>query len=1693
MLPEFIQENIIKFEAIKKRQFSKLTQYISAKILEHIKSPKFNHRIKPYFRKINKEGIPFTDFDFDPGIISQIKKLINALYHARLALLDIENLDLKNYTDYWANAKLLWKNTSYHTYQACYLLTHLDVDVKEMFQDELQLILPLVNQLQEFAHNHDEDAAKIAQSLKTYPISYKIGEITGIAVDQMQPNSNDLDFKFLTQFSATLPSYIEQLSQYVRRFSSDMIENEPLLNKEQLDTLQTAALRLLYDLDNLKGNNLFISLKFLNYIHIINNVITLFKSSLEQMGHLSDSTQDVIRNNLAQLKYDVLPTLFGLVDKIEDNFMLKPGILSQPLMEKIKPLYELLIHYAGKPVDFKEKGEELLSIEDSRFLELRLERAYKRIDASKKELFRINKAQDALNNFYQIIDNLSDKNVAIHKLPVAIKNELLTQYKIMKPYVIQVDFDLHDKLIDSLQKPESWAAYFNKQWRAFNKQLPVDHLNAVIALQDKLQTLITKKRATQQFHIDLNTDLITSVHEKANLVLFPYSGTTNIFSINEADALKPVTLIQMPTGYNLTLNDQLKTRTIYLKALTSGLKYKVINLEGKYVSKTIPWERLDGFPRETMALINSEATVLPKLQELLAKAGHTLSTGYTLAVIDKIKRQPRTVYLKTTDDGLKCRTLTAESKIKKIIIPWEKIPEIPNDAAQLIKDQNKYIPQLMEHVAKAGHILLTAPDKRPFKELQGIAHCRNAVILFNNELYYVDVTNKKITQINNSDENKVHFEQLRSKIIKPYQHATEDELKLINLLTKIPQLQYKRIKKNNVIANPEQLTADQALDLYQWYNNKRNQFLIVKKAYDEFIKLLKEQKPKSVAQEEPTHQLAHLGQLDKRTKTRCRSLYNQFQPYFINGVPEELKTSALTFDKYITHALSEKPIAYKKPRYDLLAQTNEHLQKYFTEIDLEWSQRSKFYLQCAEKQFAAENISEPLKHDANVNKRAHYLIPHTNYSNYIKEFRTELIKITSVFNTTMQKQLHHQSSSIPFPELKNKNKLLAEGKQVLAIKRLFNCLYHLEELAHKLEQLNEHSYEKIYTFTIYQAYGHLEDMLQLIQDLAKDPHFGLIAKDLSERVQALWAAIQEHSDPYQTSPDEVGLDKSVQYNALWYTLNAFFVIPKHIRSLRNTNYLTPEELDELHIRAKKATTTIETLIKNSDSYVKLFLQTPNMYSLYQELKGKLNEFTTTAHDAIAHNLDQFQTKIFTPMLVEADRWEDKLGLKPGTISSPLKQILDEYYKGLLYSFDLHAKEHIQLICDTSSIKKRVALTEEKNNEVGAQIQTLKKNYKHIKIIYKHINTYLSPGLINDPVTLLKKEGKISGGLLSPADTPPITQEELIAAYRKALPGLLALTKRGKIKPNDVLIDHNFDDLFNSALKEYEPKITNLRSIIAASYHHYLGLKTTCTIRQETAKEKLGHLNELTETQEQANVIYTKEYTTESFDKQMKAFCNRHIGLQYTDKEYRNKLGEYLLTFKEAIVNQAKTTEDINLTVKNLLKEKIKLFEQNNFVKYYHMDTVRVALAQFKNYFSLSNLAIERQNSLVENETTLGAKTKKINHLITIAENDKLSIEERFSQIKRKIEAPRFSGIILSHKQVDPFSFSYLLLCIMSLLEILDFYTPTRKKLYNNLSDAVNTKPQIQELTRRLGLFATTPSSPISAIPAPNAPPPPTPT
>ncbi|WP_131795258.1 SdhA [Fluoribacter gormanii] len=1686
-------------------------------------------------RKGHTKWAPFTNYSLDPDNISQIKKLINALYYARLTFLDLENIDVRNKNRSYSDLNLLYSKTIDLAYEASYLLTHLDVDLREMFQEELSLILPFLSQVQTFFEKFMGENHATIKALDPLPLAYKAGTVAGIAVDQMRPISSDVDYNFLAQFSAVLPSYIDRLTNYIKQFSSEIKESEEKLNKQKLDELQNAALNLLNEIENLKGNSVFVSLKFLNYIHIIRNVITLSMSSLEQMGELSESSQDVLRDKLAQLKYNVLPGLFSLVDKIEDNAMLKPGTLSIPLMEKVKVLYDQLLYLPKKAIDFKAKGEELLEIEDHRFIELRLEMVYKRIDKANKALYRIQKAQTASEAFFQILKNY--KTFRLSQLPSEVKQELINHYKLLKPYMIQLDIDLNQIIISNLVKPEKeekkkedWYTFIGRSLQHFKREPTID----LLLNKDKMKMLtdlITKDENSQLFHINLNKDLIDSVHKKANLALFPYSEKTNVYTLDETIPLQVEQ--EKDKKSRLTKEEFRRIQNAYLRF--AQIIKNQIKANPEHYEKNLDLSLLDDkVKEECLKLFNIfqpylTSIILPEFDEAGKKK--VLQPYLSSIITSEVKKSAKNFecYLsalfakKAVSDipstelflGLDQNIQTFfdhinfewcnKNKFKKILMAYTRF-------AQIIKKQIEEKPQLY-----GNNLLLTSLDEQakeecrelypifqPFFKFAIPPKLRNSAQNF--EQYLAALLANKPVEILEAPPSSlflqldVHVQDFLAKWqdkSQMYYDFTKvrfldenESMTLRSKRAKEKKLHFKSVNGDNLLQNREQLSADQALEVYQWYRNKHTKFLVVQNAYIQFITLLRKEirtKPQIKGN------MLLLNRIVPKVKDQCRNLYSIFQPFFICAVPPEMKKEALKLDKYLVAILSNNKISIKNaPSVRMFLDLDMHFQEFFADITKEWNRRRERFYNLAQKKFILENKLTKLKAEPKTG-REHYVIQHTNYSKCIHEFRQSLFGVTQLLNNTMQIALTPQDSeqslprvidmspegllsqamrtvfppsSLPFPEMEDNNKRLAQSRQVCALKDIFNSLFHLEGIALELENLNNKSAKSRYVYYLLKAYGHLNEIVKSSKRLAADPHLGLIARDLLDKAQELYATFQEHSDAYQVSPEQVPYGETkVQYNTLWYVLNAFYISPKHIRALKNTNFLTTEELNQLHLRARKATSFIEDLINNSNSYFKLFLQTPRMIYLYQELTTKLNEFTTTSHDGIIDNLEKMRSTVFTPMLLEADLWENKLGLAPGALSGPLRQITDEFFKGLLHPLDLKSKKYIRLVCDEEPLKQRTDITKKRIRNVEKFIKKIEKEYQDIENLYHWYR------IVTTPIEAFD------------LTAPNLTKEELDkakfqlnAAYKKALPKLAKLKrdKKVEIPPSQYPEDHQLDELCNFGLKAYDPHFTEIEALITASHHYYLGLKATHQMKLDTLKEKLDYLQDLVPTQRKEKLTFIKQFTIESFDKHLEKMCNDQVGLQYTDIEYRTQLKAYLLKLKTEIVAKSEPAKDIDRSINKLLQIEISKFEKKYYVDYYHLDEVLVALAQFKIYFKNSRIAINKGEALFESKETLNEKSRCITTLNTIATDTTLEVQERLRQIRTHVvKDPNFTRIILEPKKVNSFSFTYLKMCFISLLEALNLYTPTRKKLLDQLNDAVKKPPEIGELTKRFGLFATT--------------------
>jgi len=1420
------------FDFIKERKFSRDISALRDSILQTLNSNKFSAVVRQSLVRRNDRGVPFDIFSTEPEQICQIKKIINALYYAQISLEDVEGFNLRgSYKKYYNDLIVFLFSTVNNIYQACHLSTHFDIDLSEIFREEFAVILPLIEMFEEYAVNFGDKPKALFTDLDSQTIPRRLGVAAGIVVDQLGPQSGDVDFEFLAKYSAALPEYIDKLTGYFEKFTNEVTEYHPNIDKDKLDELQDNALRLLTSLERTRGGNTFLPLRVLYYIYIIRHTINISLSIYDEAGHLSASAQDALRAKLAELKNELLPELLSLTDKIESHTMLTPGYLSKPLMSSISRLYSSLIAYSEKFVDFKVAGNDLVTIDDAKFISMRLEKTYKRIAAEKETLLLVEKVRNEATEFFLLVNQPQYKGKRIIDLPDDIKARLAAHYKQMKPYVLLFNIPLNNAIINGLTTSKgSFDGIFQTiNWLSGSKN--TDSIVDVALLQRDFEAKITQIIETHKLNIKLNGAIIDDASlNNDNLKLFPYDPNNNPVTINEP-------------------------KTFRLKAA------------------------------EDIERIN--------------KGPHPLTQSQSIELIEK--------------EELVAQFTAAEA----------------------------------------------VSEKLPLETL---------------------------------------------------------DLEKVKLLHKL-------------------------------YHVKSDRLEHAKKACTEFFRLISGER----------NRLLSAFSVDE--KTQLRNLYGICQPYLVSGLLHIGIEEVQKLDASIISSLSVQDIAaHTSPLLRIDTRTlkarNLQLKLHFALAKDRLDER-RGAIDLALKSLIHRKQDEQPLIICTSSERGHFVLKKDIYAKAISEFSDSVYKLTGFFNQTLRNQLTKAQFGVPFPELDDLSKILEQGEQVLPIKQLFNCLYHIEQTSKKLQELDDRDFASIYSVKVINCGYHLHKAYGYLEGLIKNPSFVFLAAEVKEKFQVAYRLLMEassHYIPESSGEDEINLTDG-QSPAIFYTLNAMKVLPVHIKSLLDDEELTPEIIAELHSNTEKVTADIDRIIKNSSSYFKLFLEIPTVYKLFGELKGAIALMAKSSHDVAVNNLANINDKILTSILLEADKWEDSIGLIPGTITGPLKEMLDSFFQGFISPLAMRSQEHLSFVFSTKPLEQRYLAAEKFRDQSIIEQRKFAENLE----LLKHLSTYI------------KNYKEASGASLEFLST---LKASMISDFNYALPILKELQPQlsqycRAADPTSLKID----TLLNGDLT-YEPKLVNIESLLDASISYYKGVHATNQNKVFAAQQKLLYINNLVQVQREQILLYKEKYTNLSFEKQVALLTAREVGLIHSKDEYNRKLVAFLYSFKDIIVNEAKNDVDIEKKISRLLGGKIRLFEQENYKNFYHLEIILSAINNFRQYIFKANIDFNAGNSLFEDAATLRSKTTLVRTLSEIASNENLPLDERVKSLSDKVNRRTFETRILAFKSYDTFTYSWLKQFIVNLFESIGLYTTHKKKCYIQLIKSVE-KPSftITQLSSRFGLFS----------------------
>ena len=334
---------------------------------------------------LGNSDAPFlTNFSHEPDAIIQIKTLINALHGAEDTFNDLE-IALGKGSELSFISLLGTPVVVDKAFNTIQLLTQVSGYLIEHFQSELVYISSYFMTLKSVVSSNLTNS-----SYDRDTVSKTVGLFLGHAINQMKPVEGKLDYDLMTEFGAGLPVKIQQVRSTIEKYTVQASKLTPEEKKRQLDALLQQGERLALVIEkSMKGKGLFL----MNILPLWRHAKFIIDKVQQEAFDLNSTMHDVIREKIAEIKYQVLPTFFSFVDKLELELMVHQGHFSLPLMEQIKPWYECLIQtvkLAGIGLD--KHAECLVKLEDSRFIALRLKPIHHQLDESERILIQTEKA-----------------------------------------------------------------------------------------------------------------------------------------------------------------------------------------------------------------------------------------------------------------------------------------------------------------------------------------------------------------------------------------------------------------------------------------------------------------------------------------------------------------------------------------------------------------------------------------------------------------------------------------------------------------------------------------------------------------------------------------------------------------------------------------------------------------------------------------------------------------------------------------------------------------------------------------------------------------------------------------------------------------------------------------------------------------------------------------------------------------------------------------------------------------------------------------------------------------------------------------------------------------------------------------------------------------------------------------------------
>ena len=896
------------------------------------------------------------------------------------------------------------------------------------------------------------------------------------------------------------------------------------------------------------------------------------------------------------------------------------------------------------------------------------------------------------------------------------------------------------------------------------------------------------------------------------------------------------------------------------------------------------------------------------------------------------------------------------------------------------------------------------------------------------------------------------------------------------LLESIEKPQVKHFSEKHQFA-PE-LSAKQDSDRAKLYHDHRTRLLTLQFIHHE-VELLQ-------------GQLADEGWIDNRKKLRAIiDRYRVLQPYFVDALTSqgECPIDSDCVDVFVQLTQDIKPGKLQ----NTLQALNTGLKKLDASLlheEKRSAKRQLLFQFSHKKELERKTVlfgDAPLTLDSELVKRQDKWIRHQRLSTAAGAVKDTLYNLLSMFDPALNLDTVQQSTAVPFPEMENSLDALEMPSQISWIKRMLNVVHYLNCSFVSIESLDRDVSTKAASQFlkgplvegIYQVKPYIEmtKAYQTFMDLIQEPvgqQLFYALQDNYSTLQDVWA---ELGPLYTASPESVAVDNStsVEMKGLWYPMLSLMVLPEHAKALSESRTYGGVEAKQAQQKAKEMSQYIEDVIDSfqAGQYFRLFLKSPDMlFKFLPELKGKLATFRQSTHELTLANLNNIQA-VLHDALVTTDTWEIKLGLRPGSMSKPMKKILDKLFSSFIEPLGISLQARVHLVTNTISFDKRLMEIERAQKIVANVVHAENKTFEKLDNFLNLIENI--------------KERLDLGQVISSSELALFTQQ-----YWEIYPLLQSQQSRYEI----AMDQHDKSEAIDHFCSQCLTTKLNVETA-SGNIHHYPQLKDILYLVKHVRAAKKGNLNTLNVRSDQLNsqalqiqyarnqdVVAAKEWLQECvhsvIDTQIEAIFKRVNQSFYLQTEYKRELYQSLRTKESDIFAKAQKLpiHEVESMVEAELQAQFDVFANQEHIQFCQLESIINSIKHFMLYCHR-----ESSRPIYETPETLGAKRALLEHLEEIVKNDKQPLNVRLESIKEEAKKVSFRTILMAHESHFKGDLKSLIRLVINLLHpIFNFFGELQRPqdFCESLSQEITGRKPVKTrpLAFHMGLFPRAPDEPI---------------